>query len=207
MSPQAKKAPASQASAKLASTTANKAAKTTLSAVESSRSSAENVVKIGTNAVKELFANSTGEAQKAQEKVFALSRESAANIAKSADAMTKAMYEGIAISRDNMEAAMACGNITAAYAREISDQLTEYTNDAFATQMELSKNAFNCRTLNDMLELQNRFMRSTLDSFFNESLKLSEKMFEYTTEALEPVNERIAESTEQFQKVLSNASK
>ena len=65
---QAKK-PAAQASAKLASNVANKTAKQTLAAVESTRNSAENVVKIGSNAVKEFLATGAGEAKKPMKKL------------------------------------------------------------------------------------------------------------------------------------------
>lgn len=205
MSPQAKKASQPQAaSAKLASSVADKTAKSALSSVETTRNSAENVVKIGTNAVRELFSNGAGEAQKAQEKAFAIGREGAASLAKSADAVTKLMYESVSLSRENVEAAIECSNITASFAKDVSEQLAEYANDAFSSQMELSKEAFGCRTINDVVELQNKFVRNALDSFFGESLKISEKLFEYTTEALEPVNERIAQASEQLSKALAS---
>lgn len=204
MAQQAKKAAPQAATAKLASSIANKTAKSALSSVESTRNSAENVVKIGANAVRELFASSAGEAQKAQEKAFAIGREGAASFAKSADAVTKLMYEAVSLSRDNVEAAIECSNITANFAKDLSEQLAEYANGAFTSQMELSKEAFSCRTINDVLELQNKFIRSALDGFFGESLKMSEKLFEYTSEALEPVNERIAQAGDQISKALAS---
>lgn len=192
-----------QPSAKLASSVANKAAKTTYAAVESTRSSAENVVKIGSKAVKDFVSSSADEAQKAQEKMFEMGRESAEQLAKGADAVTKALYEVIAVSRDNVETAIECGNMTAALAKDLSGEIFEAGNKAFSDQLELSKEFFACRTLNDIFELQNRAMRSTIDNFFNQSVKLSGMMFEYSSEALEPINERVAQATEQFSKVLA----
>ncbi len=197
-----KKAP-SQPTAKLASNVANKAAKNTLAAVESTRNSAENVVKIGGKAVQDFIATSAGEAQKAQEKAFAMGREGAQHVAKSADAVTKAMYEGISMSRDNIETCMECGNATAALAKDLSTELFEFTNKAFSEQLELSKEFFACRTINDMFELQNRLFRTAVDNMFNESAKISTMVFEYTSEAMEPINERVAQATEQFSKVLA----
>jgi len=203
MTQPSKKTSSAQPSAKLASTVANKASKSTLTAVESTRHSAENVVKIGGKAVKDFMATSADEAQKAQEKAFALGREGAEHIAKSADAVTKVMYETIAISRDNIETCIECGNMTAALAKDVSSEVFEAANKAFSDNIEVSKEFFACRTINDMFELQNRIVKNTIDNFFNESVKISGMVFEYTTEALEPINERVAEATEKFSKALS----
>jgi len=201
MNTQAKK-PA-QPTAKLASNLANRAAKSAYGAVEHTRNQAENVVKIGSNAVKEFLATSTGEAEKAREKAFALSREGAEQLAKSADAVTKALYEGIGMSRDNVETCIECGNMAAALTKDVSTEVFENANKAFSDSIELSKEFFACRTINDMFELQNRITKSAIDNFFNQSVKLSGMVFEYTTEALEPINERVAQATEQFSKVLA----
>ena len=161
---QAKKT--SSASAKLASTVANKAAKTTYSAVESTRNSAENVVKIGSRAAKDFLQNSAGEAQKAQDKILSMSRDGAAQFAKSADAVSKALYETIGTSRDNIEAAVECGNVAAALAKDVSTELFEYANKGFTETVEVSKELFSCRTINDLMELQTRVMKSAMDSAF-----------------------------------------
>ena len=200
---QAKKA--GSTTAKIASTVANKAASKTYEAVESTRSSAENVVKIGSRAAKDFLSTSAGEAQKAQEKIFALGREGADQIAKSADAVSKAMYEIIATSRDNIESAVECGNVTAALAKDVSEELFEYANKAFTDQVEISKELFACRTINDMMEVQNRAIRNLMDSSFSQSSRLSNLFFEYSSEALEPINERVSQATEKFSKVLANA--
>jgi phasin family protein len=191
------------ASTKLASNVANKAAKNTFAAVETGRHSAENVVKIGGKAVQEFIASSAGEAQKAQEKAFAMGREGAEQFAKSADVVTKAMYEAVSISRDNLETCLECGNTTAALAKDLSSEMFEFANKAMTEQMEMSKEFFACRTINDMFELQNRLFKSAVDNFFNESVKLSGMVFEATSEALEPLNERVAQATEQFSKALA----
>jgi len=203
MTQQPKKSSPAQPSAKLASSVANKAAKSTYAALEHTRNSTENVVKIGGNAVKEFIAASADEAQKAQEKAFAMSREGAENIAKSADAVTKALYETIAISRDNVETCIECGNMTAALVKDVSSEIFETANKAFSDNVEISKEVFACRTINDMMELQNRIVKNAIDQFFNQSVKLSGMLFEYTSEAIEPINERVAQATEQFSKAMA----
>ena len=202
MTQTSKKAPA-QPAAKFASTVANKTAKEAFASIESTRSSAENVVKLGTKAVKDFMGPIAGEAQKTQEKVFAMGREGAEHLAKSADTLTKILHESIAISRDNVEACIECGNMSTALVKDVSDEVIETSNKAFSDNVELSKAFFACRTFNDMFELQNKIVKNSIDNFFNQSVKLSGMFFEYTTEALEPINERVAQASEQFSKALS----
>ena len=192
-----------QPAAKFASAVANKTAKEAFASIASTRNSAENVVKLGTNAVKDFITPIAGEAQKAQEKVFAMGREGAEHLAKSADTLTKILHESIAISRDNVEACIECGNMTTALAKDVSDELIESGNKTFSTNIELSKEFFACRTFNDMFELQNKLMKSSIDNFFNQSVKLSGMLFEYANEAIEPINERVVKASEQLSKVLS----
>lgn len=202
MTQQAKKASA-QPAAKLASNVTNKAAKNTFAAVESTRESAETVVKISSNAVKDLLANSASEAQKAQEKAFEMGRESAEQLSKSADAITKSLYEAVSMSRDSFDAAVECGNLTASLAKDISSELVECANKAFSDNVELSKNIFACRTINDMVDLQTKVMKNSLDNFFTQSSKITGMLFEYSAEALEPINERVAQASEQFSKAMT----
>lgn len=181
----------------------SKTAKQAYAAMESGRASAENVVNIGGKAVKELLSTSASEAQKAHEKAFAIGREGAETLAKSADAVTKALYEAIGLSRDGIETCIECGNITAELASDLSREAFDYANRAFSDQVEMSKEFLACRTLNDMFDLQNRMVKSSIDNFFSESTKLSERLFDYTTETLEPINERVAQATEQLSKALA----
>ena len=193
------------ASAKLASAVANKAAKQTYAAVESTRNSAENVVKLSSRAAKDFLSTSAGEAQKAQDKILSMSREGAEQLAKSADAATKALYEAIGASRENIEVVVECGNVAAALLKDVSSELMEYTNKNFTNTVELSKKAFACRTINDMMELQNRALKTAMDSAFAQTTRLSNLFFEYSSEALEPINERVSQATEQLSKNLAAA--
>ena len=186
------------ASAKLAS---NKNAKPAFvpSAV---RESAEKVVRLGNDAVKDFFATSAEEAQKTQEKVCSISRDSAENMAKSADAMSKTMYETMSASRDNIETCIECGNISAAMVKDLSTEVFENANRMFSDNVEMAKDLFACRTINDMMEMGSRYLRQNYDNFFSQSASMSGMAFEYASDLLEPVNERVEEMTSQFSKAV-----
>lgn len=187
-------------SAKLAS---NKQAKQNFAVADATRQQAEKVVKLGSGAVQDFLSTSADEAQKTQEQLLSFSREGAQNMAKSADAVTKALYDTIAISRENIEACIECGNVAAALTKDLSSEVFENANRAFSESAELSKDFLACRTLSDMIELNNRLLQQATDQFFNQSARLSNLVFEYTTEALEPINERVNRVTKQISKSLA----
>lgn len=191
-----------QSAAKLQSM-AGKASRTAFSTVESTRQSTENVVRIGGAAMKDFLASSADEAHRAQEKAFAMGRESAESLAKSADSLSRMSYELVGMSRGNIETCMECGNMTAELAKDIGAELFDGANKAFADSLEISKEALACRTVSDVFELQNRALRDGMDQFFNQSIRLSNLFFEYSTEALEPINERVSQASEQLGKALA----
>jgi phasin family protein len=167
--------------------------------------SAENVVRMSSAAVKDFMAAGAGEAQKAQEKAYAMGRESAEKMAQSAEVVNKLMSEALAMSRENIEACIECSNMTASLARDMGNEALDASNKAFSDSVEMSKEAFACRTFNDFFELQNRAAQNAIESFFEQASKLSSMFFDYSGEALEPINERMAQASKQFNKVLNKA--
>ncbi|MFZ4124604.1 MAG: phasin family protein [Rickettsiales bacterium] len=134
---------------------------------------------------------------------FSFGKDAGAQLQKSAQGATKAVNEAVELSRENAEAAMQCGNVAVSVSKNISAELINYANKAFAQNVELSKQIFNCRTLNDMFDLSSKFFKSNLDGLFNESLKVSELAFQGASEISEPLNERISDSTERFVKAVA----
>jgi hypothetical protein len=124
-------------------------------------------------------------------------------MARSADMATKAMYELITMHRDNIEACMECGASVTNLAKSVSQEVSDYVSKSFSDQVELSKEAFSCRTMNDVIELQNRVMKQSMDNYFNECMKLCNMMFECATEALEPINQRVSGATEQVSRIMA----
>jgi hypothetical protein len=173
------------------------------SAVDSTRQSAETVVNIGSKAVKELHSSITTEAQKTQEKIYAMGREGAQTFSRSADMASKTMNEVAAIARDNVEACMECGNLSASVAKNVSEEVSEIVNQSLTDAMEICQEALACRTLNDVVELNNRVVKSSLDNCFEQISKLSSIMFEAAAEVCEPINERVSNASNQLSKLMA----
>jgi phasin family protein len=188
---------------KFKKSSARTSARSAYNTAESARGNAENVMKLGTDAVRDFFSTGAGEAQKAQEKVFAIGRENAENIARSADVATKGLNEAISDARKTIEAYVECGNITTEMTKTLSAELFQFANQAAARNMEVSKEIFGCRTLNDLFELQSRLFKSNVDNFFSESVKMSEMLFQYATEAAEPLSERVSQAANRFSRSLA----
>lgn len=203
MTQQAKKPASAQGAAARAA--AGKITQTAFGAAESTRQSAKNVVNMSAGAVRDILASSTGEAQKAQKKAFEMGREGVENFARSADIFSRMMTEMVSICRDNMEACLEACNTTANVAGTMTSEISECCNRLFSDSIELSKEAFECRTVNDLVELQSKAMRQTLDTCFNETNKLCNMAFECCNDALEPINERVAEASEKLSKVMTAA--
>ncbi len=171
----------------------------------SAKSAATGAARKGTTAVKDIMSTGAKEAQKAQEKMFSMSRESVQHVTRSADAAARSMNDAMAMSQDNIEAVVECGNIAAGISKTMSEEMFNFANDIFSQNVELSQEIFACRTLNDMFELQSKIFKSNIDGVFNETAKISEMMFQMASKAAEPISERMADATDRMTRTLAAA--
>lgn len=198
--PQASKATAT--AEKFGAQAMNKTANAALSAVESTRSSAENFVKMGADTVKEFFASGTDEASKAHDKAFAIGRESAENLSRVVDACSRTLNDAVAMFRENADAAIEVCHITADISKTINNELVNFANGNFVENVELFKDAIACRNANDAFDVQNKWFSTNSENFFSQSARLAEMCFQLWSEASEPMHERMAEATERLSKTM-----
>lgn len=157
----------------------------------------------GADALKSLFGPAATDVQKLSEQAFGFGKDGADQFAKATDAATKSLNESVALSQDNLEACVECGNIVADLSKAVSEELFEFGNDLFSKNVELSKKIFACRTINDMFDLQSKVFKTNIDSIFNETAKISEMTFKMASKASEPLNERAAEATKRLKKAFA----
>ncbi len=143
------------------------------------------------------------DASDAQEKLGKFAKESAEQINKSAGNAQKALNETTKLARENGEVLVEVTNTFVAASKEISAEYVSYLNKSFSQNVELGKQVLTCRTLNDLFDLGSRVMKTNLDGFFSESIKLSEKLFRLSNDVSEPLNESVTKTTERLSKVLS----
>ena len=130
-------------------------------------------------------------------------RESADQFNRSASQMAEFLHELYDLTRENFSVAVESGNTAVAAGKEISAELINFTNRAFAQNVEISKQVMACRTLNDLFDWAGKLVKSNLDGYFTQSVTLSEMLFEATTDISEPLNARVSETTDRITKVLT----
>lgn len=194
-------------------------------AADSVKSATENMVKMSTDMLQQLFSQnskansatskiaeafpsqyftaSSFDPAEVQEKFTSFAREAAEQLSKSASTANRAVSEATTLSRENAQAAVDVANVAVAVSKELSAEIVSYVNKVFSQNVELSKQALTCRTLNDLFDLSTRIMKTNLDGFFNESVKVSEMVFQCANDVSEPLNERVSHSTERLTKAIT----
>lgn len=192
-----------QSAANMTSKAVEKAAKTALSTIETTHKSAKSVAGIGADTMKELFANSAEEAQKAHAKAFAIGREGTEALSRTLDAATRTLNDLVALGRENVDVIVEVGNIVSDITRTANTELVKYANSNFSDNLDLCNEVFSCRNANDLLELNSKIVSVNIDNFFAQSARFADMLFQFANEASEPVNDHILESAERLGKSLA----
>lgn len=164
----------------------------------SARRAAEKVVSFSTQTMRDTLGT-----QRLQNQASRFSREGAEQMSRHANAASRAMSEGVAIMKGNVETCVECGTITANMTRKVSEEAFNFANDVFSTNVEISKDIFACRTINDVFDLHNRMVRTNLDSLFSQSARMSEMLFDYVNQAVEPMSDRLSQTTERLSRSIA----
>lgn len=191
-------------------------------ASETMRATAENMMKASNDMMQQFFAQAPQAAAAAKNNPFTNGAEQAFSFAgpqafsfgknpfeqfskefsKAASGKSFAANESFELVRENVEALVACANIAANMSKQLAAHAVAYSNRSFSQHVELSKQALACRTLNDLFDLSSKYAKTFFDSFFSESIAVSELMFQGASDISEPLNERINESAERVNKII-----
>lgn len=136
------------------------------------------------------------------EKFTKFAQETSEQLSRAASGSGKAVNEAMDLSRENAEAMVEVMNVAVAMCKEMGAEAISCANKSFSRNVELSKEAFTCRTLNDVFDLMSRCLKSNLDGFFSQSVRFSEMLFQTATDVSEPINERISESADRMSKAM-----
>lgn len=193
---------ATQAAQKTADT-AKETVKSHISALESNAVTTDQMVHAGTEAVKDFLAAGTEEAQKTQEKVLSFSKENLEKWTESTDKTVRTFAEAFAVNKEQVDALLESSKLAGELSRELHEEFLAEINTFFAENVELSKELLACRTLNDVVEVQNRAVQQHLALFFNNSARLTETWFKLATEVAEPISTQASQATARLNKTLA----
>lgn len=166
----------------------------------------DDVMAVSAEAMQKFMRQAGIKSPMSQNEFNAMGKKSAEQMAKSADAATRSVNDMVDISKKNADAAVKCGDIAVSASKNIGAEMFSFANRSFSQNVELSKELFSCRTLNDMFDLHSKMLKSNMDDFFSESVKMSEMVFQCASDVSEPINQCVSETTERMSKKLSEAA-
>jgi hypothetical protein len=138
----------------------------------------------------------------AQEKMSSFARESSEQMNKASQGASRAGAEAMEALREIIQTLTEVCNLASGVSKELAAEMINYLNKQFAQNVELSKQALTCRTLNDMFDLSTRITKSNLDAFFSQSVKMSEMLFQCATDVSEPLNDCVSQTSERMAKAM-----
>lgn len=165
-------------------------------------SSVEQAVAAGKETVEQVVKASTDAATAGYEQAMALSKEHAE---RASAAAIKGYDEVTQMSKQTVDAFIQAGNIWAKGVENVAKELASYAQERFEVNVATTKKLFGCTTVQEAMDVQTGFLKTSLDTFVAESSKLSELTFRVANEAFEPINARVNVAIERLTKTASAA--
>jgi phasin family protein len=112
-----------------------------------------------------------------------------------------AMNDMNAQSKKNLEAIVASATASAKGAEAMGAQAMAFSKAMFDAQVSAAKSLSGAKSLQEVVELQNAFAKSTLETYMSEFGKMSETFSASMKESMKPIHERVTATVEKFQAV------
>jgi phasin family protein len=110
-----------------------------------------------------------------------------------------AINEANAQGKRNMEAVAASVSAAAKGAETLGAQAIAYSKTAFENQVAQAKALSTCKSVQEVVELQTTFAKSSMEAFIAEMNRASEIVSSTVKDSMRPLNERATAVVEQFQ--------
>jgi phasin family protein len=111
--------------------------------------------------------------------------------------------EFAAFGKQNVDALVQSTTVVAKGVEELSRAMFGFVQTTFEAGAATGKAMLGVRTLNELVTLQNEYVRTSLDSVLSESVKLSELTVKVANEALEPIGARFGAVIEKLTRPLA----
>jgi hypothetical protein len=184
-----------------ASTSKTKHASATPLFAAASASHKKSATGFGGEGLKKILSDSSSKTQQAQEQIVKISREGAEKISKATDAATRGINEAVQGSYNIVEAAIESSSVVADSVQAFASEVLRFANESFSDNMDITKEIFNCKTVNDVLDMQDKLMNNNIDSFFNESNRMHDMLFRFVADVSEPFNQQLIAASQKLAKV------
>lgn len=127
----------------------------------------------------------------AMEQVTAQAKDAVESSMKSLDEMTE-------VARGNVEAMMAAARVAAAGFETLAAHLSDVSRRSFESTTTTARAMASVKSPNELFQMQSEFAKAQFDSAVSEFSKLTEMMVKMSGEVMEPVQNRVAITTDKI---------
>ena len=124
-----------------------------------------------------------------------------------ADKAQKALYDGYndyaSLGKANYDAYLSAMNTWSKGFEAISKELYAFSQESVEASVETGKTAMGCKTVNDLMELQNDVTKKTYDKAVGEITKISEMSVKTVNEAAKPIQKSMTETFEKMSRPIA----
>ena len=182
-------------STKITKTPAKKAdtpAEVVEAAVAAGKETVEAAVKVGTDA-----------ATKSVEKAAAMSQEHVEATKKAGAEAFKGYEDMVSASKAHVDAVLKSNQILVKGAQDVNKLLLGLAEASLHDGVAATKKMFACKSVQDVVSVQNDLARANYKKIVDEGRKLSDLSTKVAEEAVEPITTVVSKSVEQFSKPLA----
>ena len=123
------------------------------------------------------------------------------------DKAQKSAFENIDqlsdFNRENVEAAIVSGNIVAKGLEVVGKEVTTYAQNAAEANMAVAKSLGAVKNPQDLMDMQADWAKTAFDGFVAETAKLQDISTKVSSQAAQPLNERINKAVATFSKSIA----
>lgn len=110
-----------------------------------------------------------------------------------------ALNDANATSKKNLEAVVASVTAATKGAEALGAQAMAYSKSAFETQTAAAKSLSGAKSVQEVVELQTAFAKSSLETYMAEMGRMSEIVSASVKDSMKPLNERMTAMVERLQ--------
>ncbi|MBP2313192.1 phasin family protein [Azospirillum soli] len=136
----------------------------------------------------------------AKQNVEGLVKAQQEQIEKASAQILKSYEELTSLTKGNVDAVVKSGTIVAKGAEEAGKQVAAFTQTSLEKNAAAGKALLAVKTIQELIELQTSFTKSSFEAFVAESTKLQELSVKIANEALAPLSERANLTVEKLSK-------
>jgi phasin family protein len=142
----------------------------------------------------------TKAAAKSYEDAFEMTKE---QVNKASENFFRGYDDMATFGKDTVEAMFASSTLFAKGFEAMGREWMGYCQTSLDSNVDIAKQALACKTLQDVVDLQSGYAKTSFDKLMTEGTKLSEMGMKVASEATQPLQARVNRAAELFMKPLS----